>query len=132
MNLKRFSIISSIIMGVLIVTLVTLSLIRVDNGLNLDDPSKIILYPKTSAGTHYTEDETPGKFKQAKKLYEEMTNLSVLDYMLAGKSLNQEPSQDVDQIYNTWKEANKTNSYCMELILMKNKALLLMLMEVQK
>ena len=116
MNLKKFSIISSIIIGILIVTLVTLSLIRVDNGMTLDEPSKIIFYPKTTAGVHYTKEETPSKFNQAKKLYEEMTNLSVLDYMLAGKSLKQDPSQDVNQLYKTWTESNKTNSLCMELI----------------
>lgn len=116
MNLKRFSIISAVIIGILIATLVTLSLIRVDNGLSLDEPSKIIVYSKTTVGKQYTEEETPSMYKKAKKLYEEMTNLSVIDYMVSGKSLRQEPSQDIDQHYDTWKESNKSSFNCVELI----------------
>ena len=35
---------------------------------------------------------------------------------LNGKNLKLEPSQDVKQKYSTWKESNKSDNYCMELI----------------
>lgn len=116
MNLKRFSIISAVIIGLIIATIITLACIKVDNGLSLDDPSKIIIYSKSTVGTQYSLEETPSKYRQAKKAYEEMTNLSVIDYMITGKSLKLEPSQDVKQKLDTWKETNKSNNYCVELI----------------
>lgn len=116
MNLKRFSIISAVIIGLIITTIITLACIKVDNGLGLDDPSKIIFYSKSTVGTQYSLEETPSKYNKANKLYKEMTNLSVIDYMITGKSLKLEPSQDVNQKYDTWKDVNKSNNYCLELI----------------
>ena len=116
MNLKRFSIISAVIIGILVTTLITLSFIKVDNSLNIDDPSKIIVYSKSTIGAQYSLETTPSKYKKAKKCYDSMTNLSVVDYMISGKNLKLEPSQDVDQKYSTWKESNKSNNYCVELI----------------
>ena len=117
MNLKRFSIISAIIIGLLIATLITLACVKVDNGLSINDPSKIIVYTKSTVGTEYSEEKTPAKYKKVKKLYNEMTNLSVIDYMITGKSLRLEPSQDLDQEYPTWDNSkNKSNYYCVELI----------------
>jgi len=116
MNLKRFSIIASVIIGLIIATIITLSCIKVDSGLDIDNPSKIIVYAKNSVGVQYSMEETPSKYKKAKKCYEDMTNLSIFDYMVTGKSLKQKPSQDINQKYETWKESNKNTFYCVELI----------------
>lgn len=123
MNLKRFSIISAVIIGLLIATLITLSCVKVNNGLSLDDPSKIIVYAKSTVGTEYSMEETPSKYKEAKKVYENITNLSVIDYMITGKSLKLEPGQDLKQKYATWKESNKSSNYCVELIFDKKQSI---------
>ena len=116
MNLKRFGIIASIIIVLIIATTIVLGCVKVNNGLDLDQPSKIVIYNKSSVGVEYTSETTPSKYNKVKEMYEEMTSLSVFDYMLNGISLNQQASQDLSQDYATWKESNKSNNYCLELI----------------
>ena len=116
MNLKRFSIFTSIIIAIIIATVITLSCIKIDNGLKTDEPVKFNLYAKTSVSTQYSKTETPSKFNEVNELYKEMTRLSLLDKTLTGRKMHAMPSQDIEQNYPTWKEANKSDYYCLEVI----------------
>lgn len=118
MNLKRFTIISSIIMTLILATIITLSCIKVDNGLKIDNPSMIRIYANSSVPVEYSQEATPSKYKKALKVYNETTKLSIMDYMIAGRSLKIKPSQDIKEPpkYESWKEANKSNYFCFELI----------------
>jgi len=118
MNLKRFTIISSIIMTIILVAIITLSCVKVDNSLKIDDPSIIRIYAKSSVPVEYSEEETPSKYNKVLKLFKATTKLSIMDYMISGRPLNMKPSQDINEPlkYETWKESNKSNYYYIELI----------------
>ncbi len=116
MTLKKFGIFTCIIVGIIVVLTVVLGCIKVNCGLDLADPDSIIVYANTSVGLEYSSDTTPSKYKKLNNLKNEMTNLSIMDYMFSGRSLSEKPSQDIDNNYSKWVETNKTNGYCVELI----------------
>lgn len=115
MTLKKFGIFTGIIAAIIVITTIVLSCIRVDCGLGLT-PDKIIVYSESSVGVEYTEETTPSRYNKLNSLLNSSTNLSIIDYMFRGVSLNSKPSQDIDNEYSRWSENNKSNGYCVELI----------------
>ena len=115
MTLKKFGIFTGIIAAIIVITTIVLSCIRVDCGLGLT-PDKIIVYSESSVGVEYTEETTPSRYNRLNSLLNSSTNLSIIDYMFRGVSLNSKPSQDIDNEYGRWSENNKSNGYCVELI----------------
>ena len=114
MTLKRFTIISSIIVGIILVLSVVLSCIKVDRGVKVV-PDQFIVYNKTTAGTTYDEELRPTKYNKILNLYKNMTKLSIMDYMFKGRSLDTMAAQDLDNNYGTWREDNKSKGLCLEL-----------------
>lgn len=116
MTIKKFSIFTSIIVAIVLITTIVLSCVKVDNGLAVAEPSKIVVYKESSTGLELSMDKRPKDFKKANNYYEEMTNLSIIDHMLNGRKIKDMPGQDVDGDKGTWKESYKTSGYCIELI----------------
>lgn len=119
MSLKKFSIFTAIIVSVLVVLTIVLSCIKVDGGLNVT-PDKIIVYLENSSGITCYDDSgnqrNKAHYAELLKRYNQMTKLSIMDYMLRGEIIDKNPSQDLDDKYDSWSYANKSNYYCMELI----------------
>ena len=116
MTIKKFSIFTSIIISIVLITSIVLGCVKVDNGLDIANPDKILIYKETSTGLELTASGRPKDYKKVKNLYNEMTNLSILDHMLNGRGIKDMPSQDIDGLNGTWKESYKTSGYCIELI----------------
>ena len=119
MTLKRFSIFTAIIAGIIIVLTVVLSCIKVDSGLGLT-PDKIIVYLEDSAGTtcynNASDQRNQKHFDEIVKRYKKMTKLSLMDYMLHGNVVDTVPGQDYDGEYDSWSYSNRQDNYCLELI----------------
>ena len=117
MNLKRFSIISAIIVGLVLVATIVLSCVKIDNPLQIATADKITVYSQTSAGVDFSMKDTPAKYKRLVKEIENMTKLTIFDCMLKDYDLKREPSQDVDKKYPTFdKSKTTTEKYCVELV----------------
>ena len=117
MNLKRFSIISAIIVGLVLVATIVLSCVKIDNPLQIATAEKITVYSQTSAGVDFSMKDTPAKYKRLVKEIENMTKLTIFDCMLKDYDLKREPSQDVDKKYPTFdKSKTTTEKYCVELV----------------
>ena len=117
MNLKRFSIISAIIVGLVLVATIVLSCVKIDNPLQIATADKITVYSQTSAGVDFSMKDTPAKYKRLVKEVENMTKLTIFDCMLKDYDLKREPSQDVDKKYPTFdKSKTTTEKYCVELV----------------
>ena len=108
MNLKRFSIISAIIVGLVLVATIVLSCVKIDNPLQIATADKITVYSQTSAGVDFSMKDTPAKYKRLVKEIENMTKLTIFDCMLKDYDLKREPSQDVDKKYPTFEEREKS------------------------
>ncbi|MBQ3158219.1 MAG: hypothetical protein IJB98_00830 [Clostridia bacterium] len=116
MTIKKFSIFTSIIVAIVLITSIVLSCVKVDNGLDIASPDKILIYKETSTALELTIEKRPGDYKKVKKLYNDMTNLSIMDRMLNSRGIKDMPGQDIDNINGTWKDSYKTTGYCIELI----------------
>ena len=117
MNLKRFSIISAIIVGLVLVATIVLSCVKIDNPLQIATADIITVYSQTSAGVDFSMKDTPAKYKRLVKEVENMTKLTIFDCMLKDYDLKREPSQDVDKKYPTFdKSKTTTEKYCVELV----------------
>lgn len=116
MTIKKFTIFTSIIIGIIIVTSIVLGCVKIDNGLKFDEPQKFKVYAKSSIGLEYSKETTPSKYNELNNLYKEMTNLSIFKYMINGVGLDIEPGQDMAENEDSWLESNKSNYYCLEVI----------------
>ena len=114
---KKFSIIASIIASLIVVLVVVLGCVKVNNNLKIDDPDSILVYSKsTVAKAEYTSENSPSIYNKLKNLYNNMTNLSIFDYMLSKNDINTKPTQDIDNEFKQWTNVNKENGYCVEFI----------------
>ncbi len=115
MTIKKFSIFTSIIAGIIIVLLVTLSCIKV-NGNITGAPDRAIAYLKSSTGVTCDETRNAKHFEKIKKLYSQMTNVSVFDYLASGEAVDTFSTQDLDDNKNYPSSTEKQENYCLELI----------------
>ena len=116
MSLKKFSIISSIIATLIVISVIVLGCIKINNGLALNDPDKILVYSKSTIAKEYTKQDSPKVYGELKSLYENMTNLNLFDYMLSKNDINTKPTQDLENKFKSWTGSNKENGYCLEFI----------------
>ena len=118
MNLKKFSIISLIIIGIIAVTTIVLSCVKVNNPLEVDNPSKIIVYAESSSAlVTCTEKDRPSDYKKLVDGVKDMTNLSIFECMLNDYDLKRMASQNVDKEYPSFSKSTLTsNNHCIELI----------------
>ena len=116
MNFKKFSIFASIIAALIVIMVVIFGCLRINNGLALKDPDSILVYAKSAVAKEYTEKDSPKIYGELKDLYNNMTNLNVLDYMLSKNDVNPKPTQDLDNKFKEWTNTNKSNGYCLEFI----------------
>ena len=123
MNFKKFAICTSIIIGIIVVTMVVLGCVHINNKLEIDTPTSYVVYLKSSAGKEYTEETHPSKYKKFNELLNNSTNLNVFDYMAKGLSLDAKASQDYSNQFVDWKEANKAENVCLEMVFDKKQTM---------
>lgn len=116
MTIKKFSILTLIIVAMVLITTIVLGCVKIDNGLSVSEPDKIIIYKESTTGLELSMDKRPGDFKKVYNLYKDMTDLSIVNHLVNGRGINGQPSQDIDGSEGTWKETYKTSGYCIELI----------------
>lgn len=114
MSIKKFSILTSIVVGIMLVVTIVLSCITVNVPVSAV-PDQFIVYNETAAGTTY-DSHRPTKYEQLCKLYKKMTKLSIFDYMVKGHSLVKKPTQDLDNDKGNWTDNNKSNYVCLEML----------------
>ena len=128
MDLKKFSIFSSIIIGSMMILCIVFSFIVIPTPFRVsEEPNSITVYnyQKSSTGTTYTKTNS-GK-KTYEKLYAEfvnMTNLSVFERAASGVNIYSKATQDLNQSQPTWANA-KSNNITMELSFKNKQSIIL-------
>ena len=112
MKYKKFSIVASIIAALIVVMVVIFGCLKVNNGLEINNPDSILVYSKSVVANEYTLEETPSVYNKLKSLYKEMTNLTVFDFMLSKNDIHTKPTQDINNKYKEWTNVNKQSGYC--------------------
>lgn len=126
MNLKRFSILSAIIVAIIAITTVVLSCVKIDNPIGLPQADIIMVYSKSSSGLEYSKNDTPEKYNRLVEEVNNMTKLSVMDCMINDWDLHRTPSQDINNTYKKFdKYAVTPENYCVELIYEEKQELLI-------
>lgn len=117
MNFKKFAIVASVFIGVIIITLVVLACVHVNAGLKIDDPQyfKYYVNSATDAGQKDAEN-TPKIYNNLKKKFEKSTDLSILDYMAKGLSLKAKPTQDSENKFPSYTSNMKEQGVCLEVV----------------
>lgn len=115
MNFKKFAIVSCVIVAFIVATMVVLGCIRVNSKLEIEEPTTFVYYLKTSVGVEKTKADSPKVYNNLKNKVEEMTNLSIFDYMAKGISLKAKPGQDYDNEFSPYVSTLKEEGYCLEM-----------------
>lgn len=115
MNFKKFAIFSCVIVAIIAATMVVLGCIRVNSKLDIEEPTTFVYYLKTSVGLEKTKTDSPKIYNNLKKKVEEMTNLSIFDYMAKGISLKAKPGQDYDNKFSPYTSSMKEEGFCLEM-----------------
>ena len=124
MNLKRFTIISSIIIALIVVATIVLGCVKVDNPLALPNADVIVVYSEGSS-VEYTKEGTPAKYNRLAKEVKNITKLTILECMVNDYDLKRVPSQALDGKYDSFSKSTATSeNYCVELVYEKKQSLL--------
>lgn len=123
MSFKKFSIIASAIASFVLIVVIICGCLRVNNGLHLNDPDKILVYSKSTVAKEYSKDDTPKKYGELNNLYKNMTNLNLFDYMISKNDIFTKPTQDISNNNGSWNNINKQNGYCLEFIYNKSQTI---------
>lgn len=115
MNFKKFAIFSCVIVAIIAATMVVLGCIHVNSRLDIEEPTTFVYYLKTSVGLEKTKTDSPKIYNNLKKKVDEMTNLSIFDYMAKGISLKAKPGQDYDNKFPPYKNLNKEEGFFLEM-----------------
>ena len=115
MNFKKFAIFSCVIVAIIAATMVVLGCIRVNSKLDIEEPTTFVYYLKTSVGLEKTKTDSPKIYNNLKKKVDEMTNLSIFDYMAKGISLKAKPGQDYDNNFPPYRNLNKEEGFFLEM-----------------
>lgn len=116
MNFKKFAIVASVFIGVVFTLMIVLGCIHVDNSFEIDEPSKIIYYVKSSVGVERTKSESPKVYENITEKFNKSIKLTVFDYMAKGLSLNAKPGQAGSTDYSSYTATLKENGVCVEYI----------------
>ena len=114
---KKFSIIATIVASLIVIMVVIFGCLRINNGLKIKDPDSIIVYAKSTVAVgEYSKDNAPETYETIKNLYNNLTNLTMFDYMLSKNSIDTKPTQDLKNEFKQWTNTNKQSGYCVEFI----------------
>lgn len=113
---KVFSIISAAIAVMIIALLVTLSLVKRNFALSIDNPSKIMIYNRSATAFENGFEEGSTKYNEALKKFKEITNLSIFDWLIHENTLEYKPSQDVDNGFSKYSSDMKTEYVAVEML----------------
>lgn len=113
MNFKKFAIVACSFVLIILATMITLGCVKVNSKLDVDEPTTFVYYVKSTVGVKKSSDE-PKIYNNLKKYVNEMTDLSIFDYMAKGISLKAKPGQDYDNQY-VYGYAMKENGVCLEM-----------------
>lgn len=114
---KVFSIISALIMVAVASLLISLSVIKKNVNLDLGQPETILVYNKsinpTKTGGYKTSDK---EFNQILNSFNNITNLSLFDWLIHNASLDIMPSQDVNAVYTKYNSDFKNDFLALEFV----------------
>lgn len=113
MNFKKFAIVACSFVLIILATMITLGCVKVNSKLDIDEPTTFVYYVKSTVGVKKSSDE-PKIYNNLKKYVNEMTDLSIFDYMAKGISLKAKPGQDYDNQY-IYSYSMKENGVCLEM-----------------
>ena len=113
MNFKKFAIVACSFVVLILAIMITFGCVKVNSKLDIDEPTTFIYYVKSSVGVKKSSDE-PKIYNNLKKYVNEMTDLSLFDYMVKGISLKAKPSQDYNNKYKYGYDL-KENGICLEM-----------------
>ena len=116
MNFKKFSIIASIVAGLIVIMVVIFGCLKINNGLDINSPDSILVYKNSVVAEEYNNQETPKIYNELLNHYKNMTNLNMFDYMLSKNSVSTKPTQDLDNQFKAWTNVNKQNGCCVEFL----------------
>ena len=113
MNIKKFSIYSSIIVSVMIIVCIVCCFIKIPTTFGFSsNPTSITVYNYNASSTGITVTETNSYADYYKKLYSEFkntTNLTVFQRISSGANIYKKPSQDIKQSKPTWSSVKGGN-----------------------
>lgn len=117
MNFKKFAIIAASFLGLIFIAMIVLACIHVNDGLEISKPDTYNVYINSRTATGgYTENDTPKVYSKIDKLYKEMTNLNLVDYMAKGMSFKSvKPGQNLEK-GDEFDESVKESGICLELV----------------
>lgn len=113
MNIKKFAIVSCCFVVLILATIITLGCVKVNSKLDIDEPTTFVYYVKSSVGVKKSSDE-PKIYNNLKKYVNEMTDLSIFDYMVKGISLKAKSGQDYNN-NNKYSYDLKEKGICLEM-----------------
>lgn len=113
MNIKKFAIVSCCFVLLILATIITLGCVKVNSKLDIDEPTTFVYYVKSSVGVKKSSDE-PKIYNNLKKYVNEMTDLSIFDYMVKGISLKAKSGQDYNNKYK-YSYDLKEKGICLEM-----------------
>lgn len=117
MNFKKFAIIASVFISVIIITMVVLACIPVNFELGVDEPKYFKYYVNSSTdGGEKSSEESPKIYNNLNKLFKKSTKLSVFDYMTKGLSLKAKPTQDTEKKFSPYTTNMKEKNVCLEVV----------------
>ncbi len=114
---KVFSIISACLIVAIISLLICLSVIKKNVNLNLGMPEAIIIYnksqtPKKSGGYKSSDEE----YNKILETYNNITNLTLFDWLIHSSTLDIMPTQDVNSTYANYNTDIINNNIALEFI----------------
>lgn len=113
MNIKKFSIYSSIIVSVMIIVCIVCCFIKIPTTFEFSsNPTSITVYNYNASSTGISVTETNSYADYYKKLYSEFkntTNLTVFQRISSGANIYKKPSQDIKQSKPTWSSVKGGN-----------------------
>jgi len=84
---------------VIIVASFVLGFVKTKSPLNQETPSKFYIYDNSAVAQTVTKESDPELFDKLCAELENLTNISVAARLIQGGSVNEQPSQDIDQNY---------------------------------
>ena len=113
---KIFAIISSVFAVAICILLVTLSFVRKNVTLGIGDPYMIMVYNKSTTALEGGYQKGNEKYNKVLEKLNEVTNLTLFDWLLHENSLNITPSQDLDNQFSQYSTDMKSEYIAVEIL----------------
>ena len=109
MNIKKFSIFSTIILSVMVIACIICCFITIPTPMEfVNDPTSITVYDYSQSTTGITASKTNTKsdsYYKLLKAFKDTTTLTVFQRIASGANIYKKPSQDLEQKSPTWSSA---------------------------